>query len=164
MEYWDLYDENRTLTGERIKRGNPIPEGRFYLMVVAFIQNSDGKFLMQKRVKEKGGLWATTGGHPKSGETSEEGMRTELLEELGITPKEVYLFKQAQGKDSYCDLYYVKMDVNVEELILQDIEVEDARWFTLEEIVELYENDLFKKGHYMMFKDCIEFLKNEKQN
>lgn len=158
MEYWDLYDENRNLTGEKVKRGEIIPEGRFFLMVVAFIQNSDGKFLMQKRVKEKGGLWATTGGHPKSGESSEEGMRTEILEELGITPKEIHLFKQAQGKNSYCDLYYVPMDVGIEQLKLQEIEVEDACWFTEEEIDDLYEKGLFKKGHYMMFKDCISFL------
>ncbi len=162
MEYWDLYDENRNLTGETIKRGEPIPEGRFFLMVVAFIQNNDGKFLMQKRVKEKGGDWATTGGHPKSGETSEEGIRTELLEEIGITPEVVQLFKQAQGKNSYCDLYYIKMDVNIEQLKLQETEVEDICWFTREEIDDLYEKGLFKKGHYMMFKDCLSFLTNKK--
>lgn len=119
---------------------------------------------MQKRVKEKGGLWATTGGHPKSGETSEQGMRTELFEELGLVPKDLHLFKQAQGKDSYCDLYYVKLDVSSESLILQETEVESACWFTKEEITDLYEQGLFKKGHYMMFLDCLNFLNNQKED
>lgn len=44
MEYWDLYDENRCLVGEKIKRGQEIPKARFFLMVVAFIQNSEGQF------------------------------------------------------------------------------------------------------------------------
>ena len=152
MEYRDLYDEKRNLTGEYILKGEKIPEGRFILMVVIFIENSKGQFLMQKRCKEKGGLWATTGGHPKKGETSLEGIYEECKEELGVSINEPTLFKQASGKNSYCDLYYLKQDL--ENIVIQEEEVDEVKWFYPEEIDELYNKGLFNKGHYMMYQDC----------
>ena len=82
MEFRDLYDENRVLTGETIEKCQPVPKGRYYVTVMVFIENSKGEILMQKRSKPKGGKWATTGGHPKSGETSLQGMCTEIEEEI----------------------------------------------------------------------------------
>ena len=125
MEYRDLYDEKRNLTGEYILKGEEIPEGRFILMVVIFIENSKGQFLMQKRCKEKGALWATTGGHPKKGETSLEGIYEECKEELGVSINEPTLFKQASGKNSYCDLYYLKQDL--ENIVIQEEDVTDEK-------------------------------------
>lgn len=33
MEVIDLYDENKKLTGEKLVRGEPMPEGRFKLSI-----------------------------------------------------------------------------------------------------------------------------------
>ena len=101
MEYRDLYDNNRILTGEKILKNDKIPENKFILMVVIFIQNNKNEFLIQKRTIDKGGLWATTGGHPKSGDSSIEGIITEVKEELGISINKPILFKQASGKNSF---------------------------------------------------------------
>lgn len=158
MEYRDLYDINRNLTGEKILKGEEIPDNRAILMVVIFIENSKGQFLMQKRSTEKGGLWATTGGHPKSGETSLEGVLTECSEELGIEINNPTLFKQASGKKAFCDLYYLKQDIDINDIIIQEEEVDEVKWLSVEEIEELNHNSQFNKGHYMMFKDCLEFL------
>lgn len=49
---------------------------------MVFIQNSKGKFLIQKRSKIKNGKYATTGGHPKSGEDSIQGIISEVKEEI----------------------------------------------------------------------------------
>ena len=158
MEYRDLYDSNRKLSGETILKGEPIPEDRFILMVVIFIMNNKNEFLMQKRSKEKGGLWATTGGHPKSGESSLEGIITECNEELAIKINNPILFKKASGKQSFCDLYYLKEDINIDDIIIQKEEVDEVKWLTLSEIEELNNKGLFNKGHYMMFKDCLEYI------
>lgn len=48
MEKRDLYDSNRNLTGETILKGDKIPEGKYLVVVLIFIQNSSGKFLIQK--------------------------------------------------------------------------------------------------------------------
>ena len=49
----DLYDINRNLTGETIYKGEEIPEGRYINVVLVFIQNSKGDFLIQKRSERK---------------------------------------------------------------------------------------------------------------
>ena len=160
MEYRDLYDLNRNLTGEKILKGEEIPNNRAILMVVIFIENSKGQFLMQKRSKEKGGLWATTGGHPKTGETSLEGIIQECKEELGITISNPILFKMASGKQAFCDLYYINKDVD--NIVIQKEEVDEVKWLSEDEIKELYNKGLFNKGHYMMFKDCFDYLSKKR--
>ena len=103
MEKRDLYDENKKLTGETIFKGEPVPKGRYYITVVIFIQNNEGKFLIQKRVIKKDGKWATTGGHPISGESSKQGIITEIKEELGIDveSKKIQLFKTIKTEYRY---------------------------------------------------------------
>lgn len=39
MEKRDLYDINRKLTGETIFKGEKIPENRYILVVMVFIEN-----------------------------------------------------------------------------------------------------------------------------
>ena len=71
IEYRDLYDKNRNLTGKAIKKGDPIPEGLYIIVVLVYIENSEGKFLIQRRSRKyKDGKLATTGGHVKTGTTS----------------------------------------------------------------------------------------------
>ena len=84
MELRDLYDENKKVTGLTFVKGEQVPKGYYYLIVAIYIQNSKGEFLIQKRVERKGGKWATTAGHPKAGESSLEGLITEVREEIGI--------------------------------------------------------------------------------
>lgn len=158
MEKRDLYDQNKKLTGLTIFKDEEIKEGYYILMVVAFIQNSEGKFLIQKRSESKGGEWAFTGGHPKAGESSLEGIKTEVKEELGIEIDNSILFKEASGKNTFCDLYYIKQDVDLNEVAVQEEEVSEVKFASIEEIDNLFDNGLFKKGHYMMFKDCLEYL------
>ena len=90
----DFYDKNSNNTGVSYFKGDPAPEGMYPMVVMACIQNEEGKFLMQKRVPEKGGDWGVTGGHPKSGETPIQGMVTEIKEEIGVdvNPEELEVF------------------------------------------------------------------------
>jgi len=161
MEKRDLYDENKKITGKTILAGEYIPSGMRILIVVVIIENSLGQFLIQKRSQVKGGKWALTGGHPKSGETSLEGIKIEVHEELGIDIENPILFKTAKDEKSFCDLYYVKQDVNLDDVVLQTSEVSDAKYATKEEIDDLFNKGIFKKSHYMMFKDCIDYLNNK---
>ena len=80
----DLYNEKLEKTDLTYYKGEKVPKGYYPMVVMIAIQNSEGKFLMQKRVAAKGGDWGVTGGHPKSGESCKEGIITEVKEELGI--------------------------------------------------------------------------------
>ena len=115
MELRDLYNSKRILTGEVIEKGKEVPLGSYYITVVVFIENEQGEFLLQKRVMKKDGKWATTGGHPKSGESSLQGIVTEIEEELGINVKEneLTLFKTIQTEDDFVDLYYLRKNIDI---------------------------------------------------
>ena len=165
MEYRDLYDGNRIPTGEKIEKSEPVPAGRFYVTVAVFMQNSKNEFLMQRRSKDKGGKWATTGGHPKSGETSLQGIVTEIKEELGIDvdPKNLIFYHTIKTNKDFVDFYYLNQDFDLKDLTLQKEEVQDAKWFTIEEIEDLIKKDDFFKSHIDYIKNCLEFLsKNRK--
>ena len=49
LEKRDLYDINRKLTGKTIFKGEAIPDGKYITVVLVFIQNTEGKFLIQKK-------------------------------------------------------------------------------------------------------------------
>ena len=161
MEKRDLYDENKKLTGLSIYKDEEIPKNNYILIVVLISQNEENKFLIQKRSKIKDGLWAFTGGHPKSGESSLEGIYDEVKEELGIIINKPILFKEAKGSNTFCDLYYLKQNIDLNQIKLEDGEVEEVKYASTEEIEELYKQNQFKKGHYKMFKDCLEYLKTK---
>ena len=160
VECRDLYDKDRNLTGKTIAKSEEIPKGYYITIVVCFMENNNGKFLMQKRSVQKDGLWGTTGGHPKSGEDSLTGIHSEILEELGldIDPKKLKLVTTIQDNKLICDIYYLKKDINLDDIIMQESEVADVKYFTLDEIEELYRKGDFKKSHYYMFKDCLKNL------
>lgn len=164
IEKRDLYDENRNLIGETIFKGEEIPEGKYIVVVLVFIQNSEGKFLIQKRSERKNGKYATTGGHPKSRENSIQGIITEVKEEIGldIKPEDLQLYYggKSEIEKVFWDDYYVKMDVpDIDKLKLQEEEVASVHWFSIEEIKDLMKQDKFFKNHYEEFEILLDWLK-----
>ena len=166
MEKRDLYDKNRNITGKTILKGEQIPKDRYIVVVLVFIQNSEGKFLIQKRSKAKNGKYATTGGHPKTGETSIEGILTEVEEEIGVklNPKDLKLYFSWKSEDErvFWDDYYIKMDIqNLNDLKLQEAEVDSVEWLSENEIVNLMKQDKFFKNHYEEFEILLKWLNNK---
>lgn len=167
MEKRDLYDKNRNLTGKTIYRNFPIPNGCYILVVLIFIQNSEGKFLIQKRSKSKNGKFATTGGHPKSGQTSIDGIITEVKEEINLEldKKDIKLFfsSKSETEKVICDDYYIKMDIpDIQNLKLQKSEVASLHWFSENEIKYLMKQGKFFSSHYDDFEILLNWLKNNK--
>lgn len=151
MEVRDLYDIDRNRTGETIEKGQTIPPNRYILVVLSFIQNSKGEFLIQKRSTQKDGKYGSTGGHPKSGETSEQGILTEIKEELGldINSEELDLiFAGRSDKEQvFFNVYYIKKDVDIDDLVLQKEEVDFVEWMSLSRMKELINKRLFLENH-----------------
>ncbi len=167
MEKRDLYDKDRNLTGKKIYKGEPVPEGNYIIVVLVYIQNSDGKFLIQKRSQRKNGLYATTGGHPKSGEDSVQGIITEVKEEIGVDIKAENLVRYHGGRSDtehvFFDDYYIKMNIeNINNLVLQKEEVESVHWFSAEEVTESMKNGTFFINHYEEFEILLDRLDKSK--
>ena len=95
-----------------------------------------------------------------SGETSRQGIFTEIREELGLdlADKEIILFKTIKTEDDFVDLYYLKANVDINNVVMQKEEVEDVKWASIEEIKELIETKKFSDSHAEFFKYCLEFL------
>ena len=132
-------------------KGEPIPADKYIIVVLAFIQNSEGKFLIQKRSKEKDGLYGSTGGHPKTGETSLQGMITKIQEEIGLEVNENEIELIYAGREDtervFFDIYYLKKDFDINTLTLQKEEVDFVKWLTIPEIKQLIADGVFKESH-----------------
>lgn len=155
MEYLDLYDKEGNLTGETMKRGDRVPEGRYFNVVVCYIENSEGKFLIQKTSKEKGGKYSSTGGHVKSGQSLIEAMICEIKEEIGVDVKEEelkYITKYIKNNEVIFNLYYIRKEINIEECTLQKEEVESISWMIAEEIEKLNKQGKFYPTHALLFE------------
>ena len=53
MEWNDIYDENRILTGRRHLRGTPWLPGEFGLVVCVWVYDGRGNILLTRRAPEK---------------------------------------------------------------------------------------------------------------
>lgn len=164
-ELLDLYDENKNLTGEVVKREKnkdiDIPDGRFINIVIIFIENSRGEFLIQHTSLEKGGIYATTGGHVTSGSTSREGIITEFSEEMGvdISNLDFKLYDSVIFKKCIFDVYYLKHDFDIKDFTYQEDEVESCSWMSISDILNLIHEDKFRKSNiepiFSIIKDHI---------
>ena len=163
VEYRDLYDVNKCVTGKTFIKGEQVPKGYFYLIVIIVIKNGLDKYLIQKRVERKGGKWALTGGHPKAGESSLEGIREEVKEELGINIENdnPILFKEITHNDQFFDLYFLEKDIDINDIHIQKEEVDGVMWVTRDEIIKMHEKGEFHEGHYNVFLDYLNYKENK---
>ncbi|MBO4855095.1 NUDIX domain-containing protein [Candidatus Saccharibacteria bacterium] len=162
----DLYDQNRKLTGKTITVGDPIPEGYYVLVVMVFIMNSSGHYLVQKRAKQRNGLYGTTGGHPKAGQTSLQGIVTEIREELGIevNPVDLKLFYSGRSDEEqvFFDDYYLKANIPLSKMKFQKGEVQFATWFMRSEVKGLFKRGKMMSNHYEEYLRLQNWLKEQR--
>ncbi|WP_459129426.1 NUDIX hydrolase [Guggenheimella bovis] len=142
-----LYTKDRKPTDQTILRGEMIPKGLYHQVVHLCIFNSKGELLIQKRSPLKSswsGLWdVSVGGCVSGDESSTEGMHRECLEELGLDltfERAHFTINFDRGFDDY---YFVELDLDPKSLTLQEEEVEEARFATKDEVLDLLEKKLF---------------------
>ena len=165
-ELRDLYDINSNKTDRTYYKGDKIPEGYYPMVVMIVIRNSKGEFLMQKRVASKGGDWGVTGGHPKSGETPREGIITEVKEELGLDFSGENIIEYDSGcdkKDCY-KMYFVTKDIDLKEITIQEDELTEVRWFSMEELKDMVERNELNENQISCFIKVCDFLNKKISN
>ena len=161
-ELRDLYDINSNKTDKTYRKGESIPDGYYPMVVMVVIRNPDGEFLMQKRVEAKGGDWGVTGGHPKSGETPLEGIVTEVQEELGLDfSNETFIEYDSgcDGSDCY-KMYFVNKDVVLEDITIQEEELSEVRWFSMDELNHMVETGELNENQISCFIKVCKYLEN----
>lgn len=143
MEWNDIYDAQRNLTGKRHRRGTRWRKGEYGLVVCVWVYDGNGKVLMTKRApgKSYAGTWENSGGAAQAGETSLQAIRRELFEETGIRAEETEFELLETGRDdiAFYDYYCLRRQTPIEEIVLLPGETVDAKWVTLEEVYHMVE-------------------------
>ena len=132
MEFNDIYDENRNLTGKIHKRGTPWQPGEYGVVVCVWVYDGKGHVLLTRRAKEKSfaGTWENSGGAAQAGETSLQAIVRELYEETGIQakPEEFELLGTDKDRNMFYDHYCLKKCVPLKEIKLLPGETDDVMW------------------------------------
>ena len=141
MEYNDIYDENRNLTGRLHLRGTPWLPGEYGLVVCVWVYDGQGRILLTRRAPEKSfaGTWESSGGCARAGEDSLRAIVRELAEETGIRAEgeEFELLTTTRDKNTFYDHYCLKRYLPVEQILLQPGETDGVQWATFEQVHEL---------------------------
>lgn len=132
MEFNDIYDENRNLTGRVHKRGTPWGPGEYGLVVCVWVYDGRGHILLTRRAKGKSfaGTWENSGGAVQAGETSRQAIARELFEETGIRAEEdeFELLDTDRDKNTFYDFYGLKRTVHIRDIVLLPGETDGVQW------------------------------------
>ena len=166
MEFWDIYDKDKKPTGRTMKKNDWIlKDGEYHLSVLGVIHRPDGRFLITQRVMTKAwapGWWEVSGGAAQAGESSEEAVRREVLEETGLDVNGCvggYMFtyhreNPGEGDNYFVDVYRFEKDFKEEDLHLQTEETAGYKIATADEIKALADEGIFL--HYDSIKRVFE--------
>ncbi len=141
MEYNDIYDKDRRLTGRLHRRGDRWNKGDFGLVVCVWVYDGNGNILLTRRAPGKtfAGTWENSGGGAQAGETSLQAIRRELFEETGIQAdeSEFELLQTTRDHIAFYDHYCLRRVVPLEKIVLLPGETDDAQWATFPQIHRL---------------------------
>lgn len=138
MEYNDVYDKDRNLTGRVHLRGTRWKPGEYGLVVCVWVYDGTGRILLTRRAPEKSfpGTWENSGGAAKAGETGRQAIARELWEETGIraSEDEFELLDTGRNGNTHYDYYCIRRNTPLEEIVLLPGETDDVQWATFDQI------------------------------
>ena len=162
MEQWDLFDAERKPLGRTHVRGEKFGEGEYYVCCEIWVVNSEGQYLTTKRHPDKkaGNQWEFVGGGTLAGETTVQSAVRELFEETGIhtSESELQLLGTYTHKNYFDDIFLLRKDVAIEDIVLQPGETIDVKWADDAEILRMIETGEFVHSvgvRYGMFKELV---------
>ena len=164
MEMVDKLDNKRQMLNRTTERSEKI-EGEYRQSVHTWIMNSKGEFLIQKRSPNKKtfpNMWSQTGGGVDEGETTLQAALRECNEELGISIdlNNIELILSFKRKFDFVDVWLVKQDIDISNIVLQEEEVSEVKWSSIDEIRELMKTDKLAKSieiYFDMFINLINY-------
>ena len=157
-EIFDVLNENGEFTNQIGTREECHNKGLWHRAVVVFIISTDNKkILLQQRSANKKlwpNLWdITAGGHVLTGEFGYQTVIRETKEEIGvdITKNDLEFIGGTKSENisgniinrHFNEFYIVHKDIDINDIVLQEEEVQDIKWFSKEEIISRI-NDNYK--------------------
>jgi len=153
-ELIDICDEANNPTGVQKMKSEAHKDGLWHRAVHIWLYNSKGEILLQWRAKNKllyPDMWdISAAGHVSAGEDPITSGLREINEEIGLNVKKedllffkikkVSAFYKAIKNNEFYYVYFLKHDGDPKKLKLQKEEVQDIRFFPLNQL----ENELKK--------------------
>ncbi len=147
MEFVDIVDESCNSIGKTSKEDSHL-KGLLHKCVIAEIVTSTGDFILVKQAADRqdpGQYVSPVGGHVQAGESNEDALRREALEETGLKNinfkyiDKIIFNRLSRGKveNHYFIVYEIYTD---EELILNHESVQYKK-FSKEMIKEIYHHN-----------------------
>ncbi len=149
MELWDIYDKYRKKTERTHEKGLKTKPGEYHLAVRVWIVNSKNELLIQRRQydsKTWPGMWeCSASGSAILGDNSRQTAIKETIEEIGLDIESDILepIFTVKFKNGFDDNYLVRREVNIEDLTLEDEEVVDVKWASMESIRQMVIDEEF---------------------
>ena len=143
MEILDIFDEEQNIIGKE-ERKVVHEKGLWHIHVGVWLMNEEGKLLFQKRSstkKRNPNKWTRTGGHVDSGETPLLGIQREAEEEIGVKiPQDKFELISIEKTEAdkfnhhFTYSYFVYVDYKIEDYTMQEEEVSDLKYISIEEM------------------------------
>ena len=144
MEFNDIYDKYRNLTGRLHRRGTRWHFGEYGLVVCVWVYDGKGNILLTRRAPGKSfaGTWENSGGAAKAGETSRTAIARELFEETGIQaePGEFELIGSDRVRHTHYDFYCLKRQTPIEQIVLLPGETDAVQWASFDKVRRMVRN------------------------
>lgn len=166
MERWDIYDENKQKTGRTMARNDwNMQPGDFHLTVLGVLRRPDGTYLITRRRMDKEwapGYWEVPGGGVRAGESAEDAVKREILEETGVDVSKaeggyVFSYKRVNPEEKnnyFVDIFRFTLDIPDSAVHTQEREVMEYAFATREQIQQYGEQGVFL--HYDSMKQVFE--------
>ena len=166
MERWDIYDENKQKTGRTMARNDwNMQPGDFHLTVLGVLRRPDGTYLITRRRMDKEwapGYWEVPGGGVRAGESAEDAVKREILEETGVDVSKaeggyVFSYKRVNPEEKnnyFVDIFRFTLDIPDSAVHTQEREVMEYAFATREQIQQYGEQGVFL--HYESMKQVFE--------
>lgn len=174
-EFLDIVDEDNNLTGESAPRSKIHTEGIWHRTVHIYLFRKNKieiEFLVHLHSPFKDlnpNKWDTRfGGHIKSGTNLEDGVRSELKEEIGIEADVDGLIEREWHKRDkvpnreFTKTYYLEYDGESGNLKFNDGEVQEVKWMSVQKIKDSMANNPEKwSATISRFTEVSDYLKNK---
>lgn len=165
MEIVDKFNNKRQSLNITRKRYENI-KGEYGLACHFWIVNDKGELLIQKRNPHKKvfpGLWSTNGGGVDSGETSLVTVIRECKEELGIdvNENEIEFALSYKRKYDFLDVYIIRKNIDLNNIIMQKEEVSDVKWITPKALKEMFNGSEVAPNLEIYFDLLMSIINNE---
>ena len=163
MELLDVYNGEGKPTGRIVERsqydvGSFKDTDEYIAIAQIFIENNDGNYLFEKSAKTTGYRYLPAGGHIVSGETPYECIVREVKEEIGfdLTKENIIDLGFINIGTHLVFLFYLKKEINLNELKLQKQEVEKVLYLDRDEILDKIDKGLIHAVHKKTLEKIIE--------